>query len=133
MNTWIKPVLAALVIAATPMAAFAADEDRAAIRTELQVAMQRHIGRTVVDGQMTHIDLTTGALTQLYPTQAHPMVLAGDGFYVLCSDLASADGSTLDVDYYMVESARGYRVFRTEIDNRSVLHLLMEAGDVAEY
>lgn len=107
-----------------------ADED-ARISAELQVAMQRHIDRSLVNGAILDIDLETGQLLELYPTTAHPMIMVGDGYYVLCADLATADGAQYEVDYYLAETERGFRVFRTEVDNRSVLRGLMGSGQVS--
>lgn len=123
--------LAAALTFSTP--AMAVEEDRVSIRTELQVAMQRHVDRNLVEGAVLHIDLETGDLMEFFPTAAHPMIMAGENYYIVCADLVDAEGNQFDVDYYLTKTARGYKVVRTEIDNRSELKDLVSAGLVAQY
>ncbi|SHG78548.1 hypothetical protein SAMN05444003_0912 [Cognatiyoonia sediminum] len=111
----------------------AADEDRVTVRTELQVAMQRHVDRNLIEGVVLHVDLESGDLMELYPTTAHPMIMASDEYFIVRADLVDAEGGQFDVDYYMAETDRGYKVIRTEIDNRSDLKELVGAGLVAQY
>jgi len=114
-----------LVLAASlvPMAALAGSDVK--LKTDLQVTMQRHIESSLVDGAITSLNMESGALEPLYPTEAHPMVLVGRDFFVLCSELKSADGRQLPVDFYVTETEDGFRVFHTEIDNREPLNKLM--------
>jgi len=123
--------LAAALIFSTPAAAV--EEDRVSIRTELQVAMQRHVDRNLVAGAVLHIDLESGALKEYFPTAAHPMIMASEDYFVVCADLVDAEGNQFDVDYYLAKTERGYKVVRTEIDNRSELKDLVSAGLVEQY
>ena len=50
--------IAAVLALSSPTSA--ADEDRVTIRTELQVAMQRHVDRSLVEGVVLHVDLESG-------------------------------------------------------------------------
>ena len=118
---------------ASASTSFASGEDRVSVRTELQVAMQRHVDRNLVEGAVLHIDLDSGDLMQFFPTAAHPMIMAGEDYFIVCADLVDAEGNQFDVDYYMAATARGYKVVRTEIDNRSELKGLVSAGLVTEY
>ena len=119
--------LSACVFAAT-LATAAAAEDETAMAADLQIAMQRHIDRAVIDGALLHLDPATGTLTPFYPTKAHPVILAGEGYFVLCGELADAAGRVVEVDYYLAPAGGGFRVFRTEIDNRAPLRQMMAAG-----
>ena len=107
-------------------------EGTAAVRTELQAEMQRHIDRIAIDGVIQHLDLQSGALLELFPTEAHAMILIGDGYYVLCSDLVDANGTFYPADFYMLPTEGVFHVFRTEIDNRGPLEALMGLGGVDE-
>ena len=103
------------------------------VRTDLQVAMQRYIDRSLIQGSIVDIDVETGAVRHLFPVKAHPMVMKADDYFVLCAHLSNKQGEAFEVDYYLVETDLGFRVFRVEVDNRDVLHDLMAAGFVAEY
>ena len=118
---------------ALPLAGPVSADDKIATRTELQVVMQRHVDRGQIEGAILDVDFDTGALRELYLTDAHPMIMQGPGYYVLCADLATKEGELHEVDYYVAETDRGYRVFRTEIDNRAVLAALVETGEVTEF
>ena len=61
------------------------------------------------------------------------MIMASDDYFIVCADLLDADGGQFAVDNYMAATDRGYKVIRTEIDNRSELKELVGAGLVAQY
>ena len=103
------------------------------VRTDLQVAMQRYIDRSLIDGAIVDIDAESGAMRHLFPVKAHPMVMKADDYFVLCAHLSDPNGQEFEVDYYLIETDIGFRVFRVEVDNREVLHDLMAAGFVSEY
>lgn len=119
----------ALALGAPP--AFA--EDSSSVKIKLQASMQRHIDRNLIDGAMMILDFEAGTLRKFYPTKAHTAVLEGNGYYVLCADVTSEDGTSVPVDYYLIETPRGFKVFRTEISNRRPLMALMKAGDVQRF
>lgn len=98
------------------------------IRTQLQAALQRSLSRTMIEGSLPHLDLTTGELTRFYPTENHEVILRMADVYVMCATLVTADGREATVDYYMTRSNAGFGVIRTEIDNRTPLRALMDAG-----
>ena len=97
-------------------------------KARLQAAMQQHIERHTVDGAMLHFDPETGEVKPLYPTQAHPMVIAMGEHFVLCTDLRDKSGKAMPLDLYMARKGRSYVVFHSEIDNRSPLQRLMKNG-----
>ena len=84
--------------------------------------------RTQLHGALPHLDLTTGQLTRFYPTENHEIILKMDEVYVMCATLLGPDGREVPVDYYISQSGGRYGVIRTEIDNRTPLKALMDAG-----
>ncbi|MEM8777163.1 MAG: hypothetical protein AAGF53_19235 [Pseudomonadota bacterium] len=114
------------------MSASAAVADNAQISTDLQIVMQRHIERSMIDGAIIHIDDEAGEIFKLFPTKAHALIMKGADFFVLCADLKDEAGRSFEVDYYLVESPRGFKVVRTEVDNREVLKKMVRAGLVSK-
>lgn len=132
----VKPFLLGLSLALTTLPGnglASTDEDKVAIRTELQIAMQRHVDRSLTKGVLLDLDIHDGEVKKYYPTAAHPLIMKGPDFFVLCADLADDDGNTFDVDYYLTPTERGYKVIRTEVDNRDVLKVLISSGLVKKY
>lgn len=97
-------------------------------KARLQAAMQQHIERSLVDGAILHLDTDTGEVKALYPTQAHPMVIAMGDNFVLCADLRDKAGNTMPLDLYMAPSGRSYKVFHSEINNRVPLTKFIKKG-----
>ncbi|MEZ5933633.1 MAG: hypothetical protein R3F54_17105 [Alphaproteobacteria bacterium] len=114
----------ALLIAASSGASAQGTVDKA----RLQAAMQQHIQRQMVNGAILHFDPESGEVKPLYPTQAHPMVIAMGDHFVLCTDLRDQAGKALPLDLYMASSGRSYVVFHSEIDNRAPLQKLLKKG-----
>lgn len=98
------------------------------LRTQLQAALQRNLGRSMQAGALPHIDLKTGAVTRYYPTENHEIILRLDEVYVMCATLVTEDGAKALVDYYLTESGGRFAVIRTEINNRAPLRMLMDSG-----
>lgn len=98
------------------------------LRTQLQAALQRNLGRSMIDGALPHLDLETGEVTRFYPTENHEMILALGDVFVMCATLEAEDGTVTEVDYYIAGTAPRFAVIRTEIDNRAPLKALMAAG-----
>jgi hypothetical protein len=97
-------------------------------KARLQAAMQQHIQRQAVEGAILHFDTATGKVKSLYPTQAHPMVIAMGDHFVLCTDLRDKSGNAMPLDLYMARKGRSFVVFHSEIDNRDPLQRLMKKG-----
>ncbi len=97
-------------------------------KARLQAAMQQHIERHTINGAMLHFDSESGAVKPLYPTQAHPMVIAMGEYFVLCADLRDRAGNAMPLDLYMARKGRSYVVFHSEINNRDPLRKLMKKG-----
>lgn len=106
-------------------------EENETVLVELQVVMQRHIDAQLIDGAMHRLDPDSGGVVRYYPTDAHSMIMAIGDDYVLCTDLATADGMSVPIDLYVTATNDGYRVYQTEIDNREMLEGLIEADLVA--
>lgn len=121
----------ALLASLTP-AAQAADPN-AATRVRLQSFLQSHIDRVLVDGAYLAVDLATGEVRKLYPTTAHPMIMAMGSHFVVCSEFRDAAGKPVDMDFYTAVRGNGYVVFRTEVANRGPLKALMDKGVVQRY
>lgn len=106
----------------------AAASERTVDKAKLQAAMQLHIQRNLVNGAILQLDTKTGDVRPLYPTQAHPMVIAMGENFVLCTDLRDKAGNAMPLDLYMTPSGRSFTVFHTEIDNRAPLTKLIKKG-----
>ncbi|MGI9485268.1 MAG: hypothetical protein ACR2RF_05175 [Geminicoccaceae bacterium] len=109
-------------------ASMSADAEGAVDKTRLQAAMQQYIQRHVIDGAILHFDAETGEVRPLYPTKAHPMVIAMGDYFILCTDLRDKKGGELPLDLYMARKGRSYVVFHSEINNRTPLQRLLRKG-----
>lgn len=106
-------------------------DEKIKLMTTLQAATQRVIERSMIDGAIQHLDLASGKVTPLFPTENHPMVVSIGENYVLCADLTDGKGATMPVDYYLAPRGERFALIRTEIDNRAPLMALMDAGKAA--
>ena len=116
-----------IIIVSLPFAAQAV-EDTTVLKAELQAAMQRHIDRSSIDGALPYMNLATGEIEPLYPTEAHPMILTMSGGYILCADLRTSAGEARLVDFYVADGGKRFKIIRTEVDNRAPLKALMSSG-----
>lgn len=107
--------------------------NKATIRVELQASMQRYIDRHTQSGLFPVLSFETGDIHDYTPTKAHSVIFRGEEFFVLCSEMKTPDGRSTPVDYYMIETSRGFKVFKTEVDNRKPLQKLMKMGKVWKY
>ncbi|WP_299852285.1 hypothetical protein [uncultured Roseovarius sp.] len=110
-----------------------AQAETSEIRTELQVALQRHLERSQIDGAIHFVDQDTATVQKLYPIKAHPLIFKGNNFFVMCAELRDEQGEKYEVDFYLVQARRGYRVVMTEIKNRKNLLKMMRAGNVKKF
>lgn len=104
--------------------------DSTADKVRLQAAMQRHIDSLSVDGAVLHLDMASGEVIELFPTQAHPMIMTMGDHFVLCAELKDAAGRSLPIDLYVAVADGRFVTFRTEIGNRSPLQEMMKRGQV---
>ncbi|MGB0505826.1 MAG: hypothetical protein ACPGGK_06480 [Pikeienuella sp.] len=122
----LRSLLIVSLIALSPAVAVASDTT--ALKTQLQAAMQRTQERSLVDGAIVNVDLETGESEQLYPTEAHPMILTMGDMYVMCATLRTESGEKRLVDYYLAQDGKRFKLVRTEIENRKPLQALIKAG-----
>ena len=106
--------------------------DSTADKVRLQAAMQQHIESLTIDGAILHLDTASGEVIELFPTQAHPMIMTMGDHFVLCADLKNAAGRSLPIDFYMTADGQRFIAFHTEIDNRSFLEGMMKRGQVQQ-
>ncbi|MDA3857280.1 MAG: hypothetical protein PF480_03350 [Roseovarius sp.] len=125
MQRYILPTLMAFALMLT---SGAQAQSLTEVRTKLQAALQRSLSRAMIDGALPHLDLETGEITKLYPTENHEIILRMNDIYVMCATLVAADGTESTVDYYMAQNRGSYGVIRTEIDNRAPIKSLIAAG-----
>ncbi|MGI9508042.1 MAG: hypothetical protein ACR2QJ_01680 [Geminicoccaceae bacterium] len=117
-----------VVLGLLASASLSAHAEGTVSKARLQAAMQLHIERHIVDGAILHFDTDSGEVRSLYPTKAHPMVIAIGDHFVLCTDLRDVSGNEMPLDLYMARKGRSYVVFHSEINNRSPLQRLLKKG-----
>ena len=118
----LRILAAALVFCA--LSANAAQTDKA----RLQAAMQLHLEAMSLGGTIHHLDEKAGDFIELYATQAHPMIFQVDRFFVLCSELVTAEGERRTIDVYITEHNGALKVVQTIIGDRRALKKLMSTG-----
>lgn len=99
-------------------------------KASLQVAMQQHIDRSLVNGAYLHLDLDAGIVRSLHPVKAHTIILKLGDYFVLCSDFRDNKGNLVNIDFYLARRDRSYIVFHSAVDDRNKLRHLMKIGKV---
>ncbi len=122
-----KTILTALLFCLS-LAPSAFARDTTILKAELQAAMQRHMDRSVINGALPFMNLETGKVEPLYPTESHPLILTMGDSFVLCADLRTSEGKKRIVDFYVTQAGKRYKIIRTEIDNRAPLKALVSSG-----
>jgi hypothetical protein len=118
-----------IALAAAPNA-LGADKVGTADKAALQAAMRQHINRQLIDGNYLDVNLSTGAVRSLHPVTAHPVLLRMGEYFVLCTDFRDGSGKPVNVDFYLARRAKGFVVFRADVDNHGALDRLMATGKV---
>lgn len=116
-----------LLLGMSPMAAWG---QSLAEKAKLQAAMQTHVDRLTVDGIFPYFDKATGEVRALHAVTAHPTILTGDGYYVLCFDFRNDAGEPVNVDFFMAPKDGEYVVFHTIVDNDRTLTQVVGAGSI---
>ena len=116
-----------LLLGMSPMAAWG---QSLAEKAKLQATMQTHVDKLTVDGVFPYFDGTTGEVRALHAVTAHPTILTGDDYYVLCFDFRNDEGEPVNVDFFMAAKDGEYVVFHTIVDNDRVLTQMVEAGSI---
>lgn len=128
----IRGVVLALLLAtggiARPDAAAAAEPLTTADKVALQSSMAQYIEQHTVGDAFLHVDPVTGAVQKLYPATQHPMIVRLNDVVVLCADLRTKDGKTVNADFYAARDNGQFVIFQTEIGNRAPLQALVMKG-----
>jgi hypothetical protein len=120
--------LAALFMLAAAFAAGAAEPLSTADRVALQSAMAQYIEQHTVGDAFLHVDPRTGDVQKLYPVTQHAMIVRLNEVVVLCADLRTKDGQTINADFYAARDNGQFVIFQTEIGNRAPLQALVMKG-----
>ena len=118
--------VSAIAFASAAFAAPISPTEKAA----MQSAMFQHIDRQLVDGVYFDVDMKLGEVRPLVPAKNHPMILRMGEHFVLCTDFKTKAGESVNVDFYISRRGKAFVIVRAEINNRSPLMALMEAGKV---
>lgn len=97
-------------------------------RVALQSAMSQYIEQHLIGDAFLHLDPRTGDVQRLYPATQHPMIVRLNKLLVLCADLRTADGKTVNADFYATKENGQYVIFQSEIGNREPLQALLMKG-----
>ena len=97
-------------------------------RVALQSAMSQYIEQHLIGDAFLHLDPRTGDVQRLYPATQHPMIVRLNKLLVLCADLRTADGKTVNADFYATKDNGQYVIFQSEIGNREPLQALLMKG-----
>lgn len=97
-------------------------------RVALQSAMAQYIDQHLIGDAFMHLDPRTGDVQKLYPATQHPMIVRMNQVVVLCADLKTAEGKTVNADFYATKDSGQYVIFQAEIGNREPLQALLMKG-----
>jgi hypothetical protein len=123
------PALAlTLLLAALAGPATAAEPLSTADKVALQSSMAQYIEQHTVGDAFLHVDPKTGEVQRLYPATQHPMIVRLNDVVVLCADLMTKDGKTVNADFYAARDNGQFVIFQTEIGNRAPLQALVMKG-----
>jgi hypothetical protein len=96
--------------------------------TALQATMQSFVDQSLVDGAILQIDYETGKTQPIYPGKAHPIVMAIDDKFVLCSEFRDANGLAVNADFYIAGSDDKFVVYAAHYGPHPELEALAKAG-----
>jgi hypothetical protein len=128
MHALVLALLLALGAGARPGAAVAAEPLTTADKVALQSTMAQYIDQHTVGDAFLHVDPATGDVQKLYPVTQHPMIVRLKDVVVLCADLRTKDGQTVNADFYAAREGGQFVIFQTEIGNRAPLQALVMKG-----
>ena len=130
MNRWM--VACAALASGLLLSTIAQAESKGALvdKVKLQVAMQQHIDANLVNGAYLHFRQADGAIQELFPATAHPMILRYGKYVVMCTDFRDGEGKAVNVDFYLAAQNDDYFVFDAVVDDRTALSNLMKDGAV---
>ena len=124
-----KPALRACLLAIAILAPLPAGAlDLGELRVGLQASLQRGLERSMIDGAVRNLDVTTGQVTDYYIAESHTVIVKLNDLFVMCATLVDAKGTEATVDYYLAPNGRQFTIIRSEINNRAPLKALIDAG-----
>lgn len=129
---WVRRLAPCLLPAVLGLAvaggAGAAEPLSTADKVALQSTMAQYIEQHTVGDAFLHVDPRTGQLEKLYPASQHAMIVRLNDIVVLCADLRTKDGQTVNADFYATRDNGQFVIFQTEIGNRAPLQALLMKG-----
>jgi hypothetical protein len=117
-----------LALAATARPGVAAEPLSTADRVALQSTMAQYIEQHTIGDAFLHVDPHTGEVQKLYPATQHPMIVLLNNVVVLCADLMTKDGKSVNADFYATRDNGQFVIFQAEIGNRAPLQALLMKG-----
>ena len=92
----------------------------------LQAVLQAHIEKNLVDGALLQLDEKSGAVRELYPATAHPVIMAVGKYFYLCTDFRDAEGQDVMINFYAAKDGDRYVIFHTVFGKNEELEKLVE-------
>lgn len=117
-----------VAVAMRPGVATAGDTLSTADKVALQSTMAQYIEQHTVGDAFLHVDPATGVVQKLYPVSQHAMIVKLNDIVVLCADLRTQDGKTVNADFYAAHEGGQFVIFQSEIGNRAPLQALLMKG-----
>lgn len=121
-------VLLLLLVAFGSPLAVAAEPLSTSDRVALQSLMAQYIEQHTIGDAFLHVDPRTGTVEKLYPVTQHPMIVKLNDIVVLCADLKTKSGQSVNADFYVTRDNGQFVIFQTEIGNRAPLQALVMKG-----
>ena len=106
----------------------AAETLSTADKVALQSTLTQYIEQHTIGDAFLHVDPKTGQVEKLYPETQHPMIVVLHNVIVLCADLVTKDGKSVNADFYTARDNGQFVIFQTEIGNRAPLQALIMKG-----
>tara|TARA_B110000438_G_C15297747_1_gene429763 strand:+ start:138 stop:512 length:375 start_codon:yes stop_codon:yes gene_type:complete len=113
-----KILLQIVVIFFVSISLAKANEISADTKIKLQETMNKFISDMSVDGKMIYIDTKSDKLNSLYFSTAHPMYIAHEGNYFLCTAGVDEEGEEHLVDFYVKNTDGKFKITDVSVDNR---------------
>ncbi len=109
-----KVITAVLLISGMVTTAFAGNDPgiKGKVRTNIQAAMNEHVGQNTLGEKYVIYDAVDGALKKLTFKKLHEGIVKKGDFYVSCADFVDGQGRKYDIDFLVVEKDGSFRVLQ---------------------
>ncbi len=109
-----KVIAAVILIAGMATAAFAGNDPsiKGKVRTDIQAAMNEHVGQNTVGEKYVIYDAVDGALKKLTFEKVHEGIVKKGDFYVSCANFVDGQNRKYDIDFLVVEKDGSFRVLQ---------------------